>query len=254
MGPTVGKQSRPPAIRSGLSKGRGRRRTPGTKRLKGVSAVVRRQLNGASYAGAVAADNHCAFGRETIHRRIRSSKMVSRKRYQLEGDTFKLEQLFMIQRLRSSDGCMKSRGHMASDLRRYMFASVLLRKSDVSPKLPDFPTARFCRTTRMSNWDGPGRCSPIASAFSLPTRYRPRYTSHISKDGHYFIHYDPAQCRSLTVREAATSADFPGQLHFRGPSAPRSISTRSAMPFRLILPADRRETVAEGAGLDEGEA
>ena len=118
-----------------------------------------------------------------------------------------------------------TRGHMASDLGRYLFASVFGAVRGYSPKAADFP---LVLSPDHRNWH--------SGAFNdrfrvqLADEASTTVTSHISKDGHYFIHPDPLQCRSLTVREAARLQTFPDDYVFMGNRTQQYVQVGNAVP------------------------
>jgi DNA (cytosine-5)-methyltransferase 1 len=119
----------------------------------------------------------------------------------------------------------ETRGHMAPDLGRYLFAAVFGAAHSYSPKAPDFPLAI---SPDHRNWHS----GVFNDRFrvQLADEASTTVTSHISKDGHYFIHPDPTQCRSLTVREAARLQTFPDDYLFLGNRTQQYVQVGNAVP------------------------
>ena len=215
-----------PSIRSGLSKEKDSA-TAWLSELRAISSMnVRRQLNGATYAGEVARalDFHNLI-------EVKSPRAVSSARYPMRRPAHDVLRSLYDERL-SVLTAHEARSHMASDLRRYLYAATFAQKTGRSPKLADFPES-LLPEHRNVELGRSGKMFSDRFRVQLADHVSTTITSHISKDGHYFIHYDPAQCRSLTVREAARLQTFPDNYFFAGPRTAQYHQVGNAVPPQL---------------------
>ena len=122
-----------------------------------------------------------------------------------------------------------TRSHIRGDLHRYLFVSTFGLVEKRSPTLGEFPKQLLPAHANVGRALQGGH---FADRFRVQIYDRPSttITSHISKDGHYYIHPDPTQCRSLTVREAARLQTFPDNYFFTGGRTGQYVQVGNAVP------------------------
>ncbi len=122
-----------------------------------------------------------------------------------------------------------ARGHMERDLLRYLFVASFGKVKKRSPKLVDFPSGLLPVHKNVQD-SITGKKFDDRFRVQLSDEPCKTITSHISKDGHYYIHPDPFQCRSFTVREAARVQTFPDNYYFCGPRTAQFAQVGNAVP------------------------
>lgn len=122
-----------------------------------------------------------------------------------------------------------TRKHMSKDLHRYLYAACYTRVNARSPKLVDFPKDLLPDHGNVAKALNGGYFNDRFRV-QLPGVPSSTITSHIAKDGHYYIHSDPKQCRALTVREAARLQTFPDNYFFCGSRTAQYGQVGNAVP------------------------
>jgi len=128
----------------------------------------------------------------------------------------------------------EARSHMQEDLDRYEWWAKQAQGLKRSPTLNDRIPQRFLPKHKNISKNG---TASFADRFKVQVADKPSgtITSHISKDGHYYIHYDPKQRRSFSVREAARVQTFPDDYFFRGNKTQQYHQVGNAVPPYLAL-------------------
>lgn len=127
----------------------------------------------------------------------------------------------------------KTRKHMASDLARYYFCADFAEREGRSPKIHDWPAGKLAPNHKdVRNQGNRLISSGFSDRFKVQLWDKPAstITSHISKDGHHYIHPDKTQCRSFSVREAARIQTFPDSYYFCGSLTKQFHQVGNAVP------------------------
>ena len=212
-----------PKLRSRLSKGDSLQAwraavQAGPSFTKGWGAAHARELTEAMQIFAVGASSS-SIGNSFIAREVRRPKK-----------TTELQQWLHDRSLKGV--CQhEARGHMPSDLARYLFSSTFAHTRGYSPGLDVFPPKLLpdhVNVVKKKQSDA----IPFNDRFRVQCKNEAAATivAHIAKDGHYYIHYDPFQCRSLTVREAARIQTFPDNYFFAGNRTEQYTQVGNAVP------------------------
>lgn len=121
----------------------------------------------------------------------------------------------------------ESKSHMEEDLARYLYCATFAKVMGRSP-IGSKEIYLDSLAPLHANW----KSGKFADRFKVVLDNKPSktITSHLSKDGHYYIHYDPRQCRTLTVREAARIQTFPDDYYFEGNRTEQYVQVGNAVP------------------------
>lgn len=193
---------------------------------------VRKNLLELATDAVLKGEDRLSFALRSIHDKVRDDLQIGSRRHKRDIASTLLP--------RMSDWYLdpnlnvwlnhESRSHMASDLRRYGYAATYAQLNKRSPKgHKEFELAGLAPDHK--NW----KSGKFTDRFRVQRRDAPAntVTSHISKDGHSFIHFDPTQCRSLTVREAARLQTFPDNYFFQGERTQQFHQVGNAVPPKL---------------------
>jgi len=123
----------------------------------------------------------------------------------------------------------QARSHMHQDLKRYEWWATEARRTGKSPTLHDNVPPGLLPKHQNVHDDSP---MVFADRFKVQLADKPcgTVTSHISKDGHYYIHYKADQARSFSVREAARIQTFPDDYFFMGNRTQQYHQVGNAVP------------------------
>lgn len=124
----------------------------------------------------------------------------------------------------------EAKSHREDDLHRYLFVACFTKVKRKPPRLGDFPISLLPKHNNVE--------LAVKGNSYFSDRFRAQIedapsktiTCHIAKDGHYYIHYDPKQCRSLTVRECARLQTFPDNYFFCGSRTAQYTQVGNAVP------------------------
>lgn len=221
-----------PELRSGLSK------VKKHSKEDWVSAVlsIQNEILPALLRSKVSKHNIVADGIYNIIKNFRApsekqGKLFGQRSNKIQTGDKLLDDWFYDSRLNGYISNHETRNHIEKDLNRYLFCSawaVCAERDNWAVKTPKSSDYIDELVPNHSNF----KSGKFSDRFRVQAKSIPAttITSHISKDGHYFIHPDPKQCRSLTVREAARIQTFPDNYFFVGNRTEQYVQVGNAVP------------------------